>query len=458
MDIINAPLILKKGDCMNKKSTDKETDIIFTLERQFPVIDNIFSSYPHLSSKDANNIIILDTNVLLLPYVADQLGKKDIKVIEDLLIRLKDENRIFIPERVAREFIKNRDGKISDLIKALNDKKSRISPPELGLSKALQDMNQYNTLESLSKNINELTAEYKKTYTAMINDIKSWKGNDPITMIYRRVFDKSNILPYPGEEQDAIKEWEYRRLMKCPPGYKDGGKDDTGIGDYLIWKTLIQTGKEQNKNVIFVTGDQKSDWFIRGEKEPIFIRPELIDEFRRESGNLTLRLIKFDELLTEYNISEEIVKEVKRAESNDNKKSNANSKKIYSKYSSVRKDGFDYSTNNGEILLTENGISFKVKFSKASDESIYVYNSSGSYQIARVKNSTPNDILIFDDYDSTSDHYNIRKGEVFLYKNDNHDILAVRILEIKDDSRKDENDFVTFEYIIAPRGSFVFAP
>lgn len=127
MDIINAPLILNKGDCMNKKSTDKETDIIFTLERQFPVIDNIFSSYPHLSSKDANNIIILDTNVLLLPYVADQLGKKDIKVIEDLLIRLKDENRIFIPERVAREFIKNRDGKISDLIKALNDKKSRIS-------------------------------------------------------------------------------------------------------------------------------------------------------------------------------------------------------------------------------------------------------------------------------------------------------------------------------------------
>jgi hypothetical protein len=66
MDIINAPLILNKGDCMNKKSTDKETDIIFTLERQFPVIDNIFSSYPHLSSKDANNIIILDTNVLLL--------------------------------------------------------------------------------------------------------------------------------------------------------------------------------------------------------------------------------------------------------------------------------------------------------------------------------------------------------------------------------------------------------
>ncbi|HDR1980826.1 TPA: hypothetical protein QCD47_004588, partial [Enterobacter hormaechei] len=146
------------------------------------------------------------------------------------------------------------------------------------------------------------------------------------------------------------------------------------------------------------------------------------------------------------------------AESNDNKKSNTNSKKIYSKYSSVRKDGFDYSTNNGEILLTENGISFKVKFSKASDESIYVYNSSGSYQIARVKSSTPNDILIFDDYDSTSDHYNIRKGEVFLYKNDNGDILAVRILEIKDDSRKDENDFVTFEYIIAPRGSFVFAP
>lgn len=443
---------------MNKKIADKETDIIFTLERQFPVIENIFSSYPHLSSQDSNTIIILDTNVLLLPYVADQLGKKDIKIIEDLMMRLKNENRIFIPERVAREFIRNRDGKISDFIKALNDKKSRISLPDIGLSKTLQDMSQFNTLETLSKKINELAVEYKKTFTAMINDIKSWKGNDPITTIYKKVFDKSNILPYPGEEQDAIKEWECRRLMKSPPRYKDGGKDDTGIGDFLIWKTLIHAGKEKNKNVIFVTGDQKSDWFIRGEREAIFVRPELIDEFRRECANQTLRLIKFDELLTEYNISEDIIKEVKRAESNDNKKSNTISNKIYSKSSSVRKDGVDYSTNNGEIVLTDNGISFKVKFSKASDERIYVYDSNGSYQIARVKNSTPNEILIFDNYDSTSNHYKIQKGEVFLYKNENGDILAVRILEIKDDTRNDENDFVAFEYTISPCGSFVFCP
>lgn len=169
-------------------------------------------------------------------------------------------------------------------------------------------------------------------------------------------------------------------------------------------------------------------------------------------------MIKFDELLTEYNILEDIIKEVKRAESNDNKKSNTISNKIYSKSSSVRKDWFDYSTNNGEIVLTDNGISFKVKFSKASDERIYVYDSNGSYQIARVKNSTPNEILIFDNYHSTSNHYKIQKGEVFLYKNKNGDILAVRILEIKDDTRNDENDFVAFEYTISPCGSFVFCP
>lgn len=89
------------------------------------------------------------------------------------LKKFKDEERIFIPERVAREFIKNRDGKLADLVKALNDKKSRISPPELELSKLFQHMEQFSELGEISKNVNELIKKYKSSYSKMVDDIKS---------------------------------------------------------------------------------------------------------------------------------------------------------------------------------------------------------------------------------------------------------------------------------------------
>ncbi|KIC87102.1 MULTISPECIES: hypothetical protein [Pantoea] len=74
---------------MTKKTDEKKPDNIFALERHFPTVDNVFKPQKFLSSTDEKNLIILDTNVLLLPYVADQLGKKDITEIETLLKKIQ---------------------------------------------------------------------------------------------------------------------------------------------------------------------------------------------------------------------------------------------------------------------------------------------------------------------------------------------------------------------------------
>ena len=55
---------------------------------------------------------------------------------------------------------------------------------------------------------------------------------------------------------------------KVPPGYKDASKDDGGIGDFLIWKTLLQLGSKEKKDFVFVTGEQKPDWFNQASGEP----------------------------------------------------------------------------------------------------------------------------------------------------------------------------------------------
>lgn len=436
---------------MNKKPDTKDADLIFSLERHFPVIDNIFSPQKYLNSTDKGCLIILDTNVLLLPYASDQLGKKDISEIEKLLTRLKRENRVMIPERVAREFIKNRDGKLADLVKTLNDKKSRISPPESELSKLFQYTSNYSELGDFSSQINDLIKKYKKSYSQMVDEVKSWKGDDPITKIYENIFDRDSIFSFPLSEEEAMTEWEHRQALKCPPGYKDASKEDSGIGDFIIWKSLISISKEKKMDVIFVTGDQKSDWYVRSDKEPIFVRPELIDEFRRETSR-HIKLIKFDELLTENNVSPDTVDGVKRAELT--KKTNY-SGSIFPRAKNTI--GFNYSMSNGKITINEQGLEFKLHFSKASKESIYIYGSPDC-TVARLKGVASSELIDINKYDDSSYSYAVNINELFMYKKSNNDILIGRILEIHDDSRGDDADYVEFSYAVYKNSSIVLTP
>lgn len=438
---------------MTKKANDTDSEMIFSLERHFPTVENVFSPQKFLSSTDDTTIVILDTNVLLLPYVADQLGKKDIKEIENLLQKLKEEKRIFIPERVAREFIRNRDGKIADLVKSLNDKKSRISPPDLDLSKLFQHMEQFNELGEISKQVAKLIKQYKSAYTDMVKGVKSWKGDDPITIIYNKIFNHENIIGLSLSESDAIKDWEFRKLSQCPPGYKDAKKEDTGIGDYLIWKTLIETSISQKKDVIFVTGDQKNDWFVRGDNEALFVRPELIDEFRRETKNHQIRIIKFDELLSENNLSESVVEEIKRAEH-----ANVKNYKKTNQITTGTFAGFDYSTNNGTITVSKDDLRFNLKFSKASRTSIHIYSDGSGCSIARIKNAIEGEMISINNYDNTSRNYTLNIGDAFIYIKPDGSHLIGRILEIQDDSRGDPEDFVFFAYEIHEGGIISFIP
>ena len=112
---------------------------------------------------------------------------------------------------------------------------------------------------------------------------------------------------------------------------------------------------------------------------------------------------------------------------------------------------FDYSTNNGLIAVGTGAASFGLMFSKAGDTSIYVYKDHPSIvRIARVKDAQPGDLIRPQDFDSTSRTYTIHEKEIFLVQNQFGHWLQARISEIKDDSRQDDADEVTFEYMIYP--------
>jgi hypothetical protein len=66
--------------------------------------------------------------------------------------------------------------------------------------------------------------------------------------------------------------------------------------------------------VVFVSGEEKVDWWHRSEGQTLYPRYELVDEFRRNSDGHSFYIVNFSRLLDIYGASEEVVQEVRQSE------------------------------------------------------------------------------------------------------------------------------------------------
>jgi hypothetical protein len=106
----------------------------------------------------------------------------------------------------------------------------------------------------------------------------------------------------------------HRRTNRLAPGYKDAGKDDGGVGDALIWRTILHLGTTKKQDVIFVSMDEKADWWHRSEKTALYPRFDLANEFWRLSGGRTFHQVRFSEVLALFEVPQDVVAEVREGE------------------------------------------------------------------------------------------------------------------------------------------------
>ena len=84
------------------------------------------------------------------------------------------------------------------------------------------------------------------------------------------------------EELEIINEGESRYRNKMPPGFKDDKKEGVGkFGDLFLWKEILKLpSMKEVKNIIFITNDEKNDWWYKDKKgNPLNLRSELYKEF-----------------------------------------------------------------------------------------------------------------------------------------------------------------------------------
>jgi hypothetical protein len=293
-------------------SKDYSFDKAFLGSEVLPDIAATFGSQIR-SIEDAikDGDIVLDTNVLLLPYGA---GANSLTQIVGVYKTLNKEGRLFIPAQVAREFIKNRPIKIADLYQGIADRLSRFAAPEALSYPILEGIDEFRALNVAVKKAADLKGEIGKANTALLKKIRSWEWNDPVSQAYKAEFPAKLIVEPTCDKQVTLDELRRRYELSIPPGYKDAAKEDSGIGDFLIWKTILLIGSKNKKDLIFVSGDEKSDWQHRAGGAGFLPRYELLDEFRRSSSGKALYIIPLSKLLELLKVEGESVKEIKQEE------------------------------------------------------------------------------------------------------------------------------------------------
>ena len=289
----------------------KNYDILI-YNKVYPDAKNLFRT-PQRKLNDIKDdcLIVLDTNVLLIPY---SISSEDLSKIKEILEKLVKNKRLFIPAQVAREFAKNRPNKLSTVFQQLSQKRAKIINHDIGAYPLLEGLDEYTSIKIIEEEINNKIKEYKKSINNLISNVKDWVWDDPVSKIYNDIFTP-DIIFEPEINADSI-ESELDSLIthKLPPGYKDSSKNDKGIGDFLIWKTILQIASSYKKDLIFVTADTKADWWYQSEGMNLYPRYELVDEYRRLSDNKLFHMTSLSNLLELSGIDKEVIQNIKYQE------------------------------------------------------------------------------------------------------------------------------------------------
>jgi len=283
---------------------------IFYLKEVFPEADKIFSSkYSSVEQIKDDCLFVLDTNILFVPF---DTSEKSLKAVGEIFKSLKKNNRLFLPARVAREFAKNRGKNIGKLFLKIRQKKDGLNSGNFKIEDypLLENNNEFIQLKDKFRAINKLISESRQIFNNIENHILSWNWDDPVSNIYSEIFTPEIVIEMKKKPEELKKDLKFRIEHEIPPGFKDSGKLDDGVGDLIVWQTVLEIAKEKNKNIILVSNDQKNDWFYKQHKMGLYPRFELFDEFRRFTDGKSIAIINFIKLLKIFNAPKEIVDEI----------------------------------------------------------------------------------------------------------------------------------------------------
>lgn len=238
--------------------------------------------YIEYSGEEKNELwntatFVFDTNVFLNLYrYSNKTRNQLIESFEWL------KARIWMPYQVASEFCKDRYSVIDEANRRFDNIGADADKLVDNWRNELRLDNNDSDVEELAKYLKEWIIK-KKDSNYSIFDVAS----DEVFERLLYLFEGKTGKPFTFEEKLKIEqEGEKRYADKTPPGYKDIKKLENKYGDLLVWKEMLGYAKSQGVDIIFVTHDQKEDWWNVSSGKTIGPRIELRKEFYEETGKM----------------------------------------------------------------------------------------------------------------------------------------------------------------------------
>ncbi len=292
---------------------------LFYRNELYPRPEAVFSFFPRLPGEIKNTcLVVVDTSALLVPY---ETGKKTLAEVQKEFRVLVDAKRLVIPGQVAREFADGRATKLREVYQKLASKRQNSPSLELGTYPLLETCEPYQAARSRAaevaaahEGLTGAVKEFNAALETLLKHIREWYWNDPVSQMYRELFVNDVVLDVSSSHADIEADLLRRRKYKIPPGYKDFRKPDLGVGDLIIWRTILEVGKRQQRDVIFVTEDEKADWAYRSNKEKLYGRYELVDEFAQHSDGRSFHVMSLGEYLSLVGADSGVIEELRLVE------------------------------------------------------------------------------------------------------------------------------------------------
>lgn len=209
---------------------------------------------------------------------------------------------IEMPSTVRFEFLKHQRAYFGDMErrvqrigKSVEDEINKAARKVLNVCDNLQAL-QYPDVDILRKDLSEKFDELREIPEKFFEDrtilefiANPWNGKNLVYDFVEEIRSGGRVMPAVTQEEiyQICEEGEkrYKQDPPVPPGFKDA-KNKDGVrkySDLILWKEIIRYAKANDTDIIFVTDDVKSDWWVDNKGSKSF-HPNLISEFESETG------------------------------------------------------------------------------------------------------------------------------------------------------------------------------
>ncbi len=230
---------------------------------------------------------------------------------------------LWLPHQVVYEFHRRRHGVIKEQSDAFGAIRTDLKKTSDAFTKTLDRFRRHSSID-----VGALADNYQDALAQVLTLIDSSETTHQKNQIDSRadeaVLNRVSDL-FEGKVGDPFSEAELAEIYadgkaryeaKVPPGYKDVSKPEPDrYGDLVLWRQIIRNGKDATRPTIFVTDDQKEDWWWVESGRTLGPRVELVEEHLSATGSRVLfytpeRFLQFATNLGSSEHSDEALSEI----------------------------------------------------------------------------------------------------------------------------------------------------